>query len=112
MIHTNLETQAAAANSGYNEKIAKGPKNVQNIDLLMDVVLEISVELGRTQMTLKQVLELQKGSVIELDRLAGEVVDIFINGRAVAKGEVVVVDDKFGVRITELLANKREEKAN
>lgn len=74
-----------------------------NIDLLMDVSLKITVELGRTFMTLRQVLELQQGSVIELDRLAGEVVDVCINERLFAQGEVVVVDDKFGVRITKLI---------
>jgi flagellar motor switch protein FliN/FliY len=76
-----------------------------NLDLLMDVSLAVTVELGRTRMPLRQVLELQNGSVIELDRLAGDAVDIFVNDRLIARGEVVVVDDKFGVRITELLTN-------
>jgi flagellar motor switch protein FliN len=71
----------------------------------MDVSLAVTVELGRTRMPLRQVLELQNGSVIELDRLAGDAVDIFVNDRLIARGEVVVVDDKFGVRITELLTN-------
>ena len=75
-----------------------------NIDLLMDVSLKVTVELGRTQMMLRQVLELQHGSVIELDRLAGDPVDIFVNERLIARGEVVVVDDKFGVKITELVS--------
>jgi flagellar motor switch protein FliN len=74
-----------------------------NIDLLMDVSLRVTVELGRTQMTLRQVLDLQPGSVVELDRLAGDPVDIFVNERIIARGEVVVVDDKFGVKITELV---------
>ena len=68
----------------------------------MDVPLKISVELGRSQMTLRQTLELVQGSVIELDRLAGDPVDIFVNERILARGEVVVVDDKFAVRITEV----------
>ena len=76
-----------------------------NIDLLMDVSLRVTVELGRTRMTLRQVLDLQNGSVVELDRLAGDPVDIYINERLIAKGEVVVVDDKFGVRITDLLSS-------
>ncbi len=75
-----------------------------NIDLLMDVSLKVTVELGRTQMMLRQVLELQRGSVIELDRLAGDPVDIFVNERLIARGEVVVVDDKFGVKIVELVS--------
>lgn len=74
-----------------------------NIDMLLDVNLQLTVELGRTQMTVRQVLDLQNGSVVELDRIAGEAVDIFVNDRMMARGEVVVVDDKFGVRITELV---------
>jgi len=79
-----------------------------NISMLMDVVLEVTVELGQTHMPLKQILELQKGSVIELNRLAGDVVDILVNNRMIARGEVVVVDDKFGVRITELVSVKSD----
>lgn len=75
-----------------------------NMDLLMDVSLRVTVELGRTRMTLRQVLELQNGAVVELERLAGDPVDIFVNERLIARGEVVVVDDKFGVRITELIS--------
>ncbi|HVP21221.1 MAG TPA: flagellar motor switch protein FliN [Anaerolineaceae bacterium] len=77
-----------------------------NIDMLMDVTLNVTVELGRTEMSLRQILDLQQGSVVELDRLAGEAVDIFVNDRQVAMGEVVVVDDKFGVRITELVSKQ------
>ena len=77
-----------------------------NIDLLMDVSLRVSVELGRTRMQLAQILELQHGSVIELDRLAGDAVDIFVNDCMVARGEVVIVDDKFGVRITEMISSR------
>jgi flagellar motor switch protein FliN/FliY len=76
-----------------------------NIDLLMDVHLRVTVELGRTKMQLRQILELQHGSVIELDRLAGDPVDIYVNERLFAKGEVIVVDDKFGVRITDIIAS-------
>lgn len=79
------------------------PKAQANLDMLMDVPLKITVELGRTKMTLRQTLDLVQGSVIELDRLAGDPVDIFVNDRMFAKGEVVVVDDKFAVRITELI---------
>jgi flagellar motor switch protein FliN len=79
------------------------------INMLMDVNLLFTVELGRTQLPIKHVLELQKGSVVELDRVAGEAVDIFVNDHLMARGEVVVVDDKFGVRITELLAPETKE---
>jgi flagellar motor switch protein FliN len=79
------------------------------INMLMDVNLLFTVELGRTHMPIKHVLELQKGSVVELDRIAGEAVDIFVNEHLMARGEVVVVDDKFGVRITELIAPETKE---
>jgi flagellar motor switch protein FliN/FliY len=82
-----------------------------NIELLMDVSLRVTVELGRTRMKLAQILELQHGSVVELDRLAGDPVDVFVNDRMVAHGEVVVVDDKFGVRITEMVAPNNEKAA-
>ncbi|HNK63288.1 MAG TPA: flagellar motor switch protein FliN [Anaerolineales bacterium] len=80
-----------------------------NINLLMDVSLRVTVELGRTRMKLAQILELQHGSVVELDRLAGDPVDVFVNDRMVAHGEVVVVDDKFGVRITEMISAANEK---
>ncbi|PWH18079.1 MAG: flagellar motor switch protein FliN [Anaerolineae bacterium] len=79
-----------------------------SLDMLMDVILNLTVELGRTELTVRQVLDLQKGSVVELDRIAGDAVDVFVNDHLIAKGEVVVVDDKFGVRITELVSPMRE----
>ncbi|HEY8391141.1 MAG TPA: flagellar motor switch phosphatase FliY [Capillibacterium sp.] len=75
-----------------------------NLNLLLDVPLEISVELGSTKMRIKEILELGIGSVIELDRLAGEMVDILVNGKLIAKGEVVVIDENFGVKITDIIS--------
>jgi flagellar motor switch protein FliN/FliY len=75
-----------------------------NLNLLLDVPLEISVELGSTKMRIKEILELGIGSVIELDRLAGELVDILVNGKLIAKGEVVVIDENFGVKITDIVS--------
>jgi len=74
-----------------------------NIGLIMDVPLQVTVELGRTQKMIKDILEFGPGSVIELDKLAGEPVDILVNGKAIAKGEVVVIDESFGVRITDII---------
>ncbi|NLG85996.1 MAG: flagellar motor switch phosphatase FliY [Firmicutes bacterium] len=74
-----------------------------NLDLLLDIPLEVTVELGRTQRLIKDVLELGIGSVIELDKLAGEPVDVVVNGKLVARGEVVVIDENFGVRITDII---------
>ena len=73
------------------------------MNLLMDVSLQVTVELGRTKKLIKDVLELQPGSIIELDKLAGEPVDVYINTKLIAKGEVVVIDENFGVRITEIV---------
>ena len=82
-----------------------------SIEMLMDVPLRVTVELGRTQMSVRQVLELQNGAVVELDRMAGEAVDVLVNDKLMARGEVVVVDDKFGIRITELVSQTRHEGA-
>lgn len=78
-------------------------EELSGIELLMDIPLEISVELGRVKMLVKDVVELGTGSIVEIDKAAGEPVDVMVNGRVVAKGEVVVIEDNFGVRITEIL---------
>lgn len=86
--------------------LESGSTNTSNtIDLLYDVQLELSVELGRATMPVREVLQLGPGSVIELDKLGGEPVDVLVNGRLIARGEVVVVDENFGVRITELITS-------
>jgi flagellar motor switch protein FliN/FliY len=76
------------------------------LELLLDIPLKVTVELGRTRMTLKRVLEMIPGSIIELDKLTGEPVDILVNGKLIARGEVVVIDENFGVRITEIVSPK------
>ncbi|QFG01132.1 flagellar motor switch phosphatase FliY [Psychrobacillus glaciei] len=76
----------------------------RNLNLLLDIPLQVTVELGRTKRTVKDILELTSGSIIELDKLAGEPVDILVNNRHIAKGEVVVIDENFGVRITDILS--------
>lgn len=75
----------------------------RDLDMIMDIPVQLSVELGRTRLTIKQLLELTRGSVVELDGLPGEPMDILINDYLVAKGEVVVVDDKYGIRVTEII---------
>ena len=75
-----------------------------NIDMIMDIPLQVTVELGRTKMKIKEILDLGGGSIVELDRLAGEPVDIRVNGKMIAKGEVVVIDESFGVRITDIIS--------
>lgn len=85
-----------------------GSSSDNGLDLIQDVSLRISVELGRTVMTVHDVLGLGPGSVVELDKLAGEPVDILVNDRIVARGEVVVVDENFGVRVTEIVSSARK----
>lgn len=75
-----------------------------SIDLLKDVPLVVTAELGRTKMLVKEILKLGVGSVIELEKLTGEPVDILVNGKVIAKGEVVQIDESFGVRITEVVS--------
>ena len=75
-----------------------------NLELILDVPLGVSVELGRVRMPVRQLLSLTAGSVIELAKLAGEPLDVLINGRTVARGEAVMVNDKFGVRLTEIVS--------
>lgn len=80
------------------------PKEMANIDLIMDVPLQITVELGKSRKTIREVLALGPGSVVELDKLAGEPVDLLVNGKLLAKGEVVVIDENFGIRITDIIS--------
>lgn len=81
------------------------------LSLLMDLTLPISIELGRTTMAVQEILRLGRGSVVQLDRLAGEPIDIFIGDRRFAEGEVVVLGEHFGVRITRILAKKNSAEA-
>jgi flagellar motor switch protein FliN/FliY len=78
----------------------------KNLDMLLDIPLHVTVELGRTKKSIKDILELGHGSIIELDKLAGEPVDIYVNQKRIAKGEVVVIEENFGVRVTQILSQK------
>ena len=82
---------------------ALGKEQAQNLDLIMGVPLQVTVEIGRTQRKVQEILEFSKGSLLVLDKLAGDQVDLFVNGKCIAKGDVVVIDDNFGVRITEIV---------
>jgi len=89
-------------NFGKPESVGAG----QNIDILLDVTLPISIELGRTTMPIEDILNLGPGSVVELNRLAGEPVDLLVNDKLIARGEVVVVDENFGVRVTSMVSHE------
>jgi flagellar motor switch protein FliN len=78
-------------------------QGTQDLDLIFDIPLELSVELGRTKMLIKDLLQLKEGSIIELKKLAGEPIEILVNDRLVARGEVVVINEKFGVRLTDIV---------
>ena len=97
-----IHTQPAAQPNLRQDAVLEGEQE-ENMELIMGVPLEISVEIGRTQKLVKDILEFSKGSLIVLDKLAGEQVDLYVNGRCIAKGDVVVVEDNFGIRLTEIL---------
>ena len=75
----------------------------ENIDLIKDVPLEVTVELGRTSKSIKEILDFAPGTIIELNRIAGEPIDVLVNGKYVAKGEVVIIEESYGIRITEIV---------
>tara|TARA_Y100000385_G_C12642225_1_gene445883 strand:+ start:169 stop:558 length:390 start_codon:yes stop_codon:yes gene_type:complete len=77
---------------------------VQNLDFILDIPLKVTVELGRTKVYVKEILQLGQGSVVELDKLAGEPLEILVNDKLIAKGEVVVVNEKFGIRLTDIIS--------
>jgi flagellar motor switch protein FliN/FliY len=77
---------------------------VQNLDFILDIPLNVSVELGRSKVVIKDLLQLGQGSVLELDKLAGEPLEVLVNGKLVARGEVVVVNEKFGIRLTDIIS--------
>jgi flagellar motor switch protein FliN/FliY len=85
-----------------DESFIRSSENDEKLSLLKDLQLNVYIELGRTQMQIKDILDLERGYVIELDKLASEPVDIFVNNKKIAEGEVVVIDKHFGIRITNL----------
>lgn len=97
-----LKVQAAAQPNLSDGSASSGILD-ENLDMMMDVPMELSVEIGRTTKMVKDILELNKGSLVVLDKLAGEQVDLYVNGQCIAKGDVVVVDDNFGLRIAEIV---------
>jgi len=88
------------------EQESGGELDTANLGLVMGVPLEVSAEIGRTRMSVKEILEIRQGSLIELDRQAGDPADILVNGQLIARGDIVIIDDDFGVRITEILSDR------
>ena len=105
---TTLEVQSA----DFAELDSSSDETTENkIDMLLEVELDVTIELGRKKMSIQEVLQLGKGSVIELSKLAGEPVDIYVNQKQLAKGEVVVVDENFAIRITTLVEKSERLKS-
>ncbi|PIC65625.1 flagellar motor switch phosphatase FliY [Sporosarcina sp. P13] len=102
--HPQVQVQQAEFANFQASSLNKEESN--NLNMLLDIPLQVTVELGRTKRSVKEILEMSGGSIIELDKLAGEPVDILVNHRYIAKGEVVVIDENFGVRITDILSQK------
>ena len=98
---TNMNIQPASFQAFSNDVNAM--QSQENISLIKDVPLEVTVELGRTSKAISDILDFSPGTIIELDRIAGEPVDVLVNGKLVAKGEVVVIEENFGVRVTEII---------
>ncbi len=96
--------KAAAFQEVQPETSADTTDGQPNIDVIMDVPVTLSLEVGRTKMTVGNLLRLRQGSVVELDRLAGEPLDVLVNGQLVARGEIVVINDKFGIRLIDVLS--------
>ncbi len=88
----------------FSRKNQESEEKSSNLDFLLDIPLDVTVELGRTNMIVDKVLQLNQGSIIELSKEAGDTVDIYINGKILGKGEVIVVNERFGIRITEIIS--------
>jgi len=99
------------SSSSHRENSANDTRN--DIDMILDIPVQLTVELGRTKLAIKNLLQLAQGSVVELDGLAGEPMDVLVNGCLIAQGEVVVVNDKFGIRLTDIVTpSERIRKIN
>lgn len=110
-----LEKQQAATAAVFKDFSNKGAKSdtPNDIDFILDIPVQLTVELGRTKIAIKNLLQLAQGSVVELDGLAGEPMDVLVNGCLIAQGEVVVVNDKFGIRLTDIITpSERIRKLN
>jgi len=103
----STQTQPAKLEE-LSPEVSSGPP--PELDFILDIPLQVSVEIGRTKMLIKELLKLNQGSIIELEKFAGEPVEVYVNGKLMAKGEVIVVNDKFGVRITEIISAQERVK--
>ncbi|PVV25552.1 MAG: flagellar motor switch protein FliN [gamma proteobacterium symbiont of Ctena orbiculata] len=98
------ESEEKAAAASFDELRDESGNDAVNMDAILDVPVTISMEIGRTKINIRNLLQLNQGSVVELDRLAGEPMDVLVNGTLIAQGEVVVVNEKFGLRLTDIIS--------
>lgn len=98
------DTDESAAAATFDELTDESGNDAVNMDAILDVPVTISMEIGRTKINIRNLLQLNQGSVVELDRLAGEPMDVLVNGTLIAQGEVVVVNEKFGLRLTDIIS--------
>ena len=101
-VSPNTNAQPAQIFPAFGETDGKASM-MNELDMILDIPVQIAVELGRTKITIKNLLQLAHGSVVELDAMAGEPMSVFVNGTLIAQGEVVVVNDKFGIRLTDII---------
>jgi flagellar motor switch protein FliN/FliY len=104
-IQSSAAIEAVAQPANIFQRLNPGgpPEGAQDLDLILDIPIQLTVELGRTKIPIKHILQLAQGSVVELDALAGEPMDVLVNGCLIAQGEVVVVNEKFGIRLTDIV---------
>lgn len=100
---TSKPTSSSTVFGNISDESNMDRESAKNLDLVMDIPVQLTVELGRTRMPIRNLLQLAQGSVVELDELAGEPLDVFVNRCLVAQGEVVVVNEKFGIRLTDII---------
>jgi flagellar motor switch protein FliN/FliY len=115
-VQVQADAVAPAAFANFAPNAGAGGTAGNDINMILDIPVQLSVELGRTRIPIKHILQLAQGSVVELDALAGEPMDVLVNGYLIAQGEVVVVNDKFGIRLTDIVTPsermRRLSKAN
>ena len=98
-----LQSVKAASFTDFGSADAANPTGINDINMILDIPVQLTVELGRTRIPIKHILQLAQGSVVELEAMAGEPMDVLVNGYLIAQGEVVVVNDKFGIRLTDIV---------
>lgn len=103
-LNEQAETEAADAASFNELKDESVAGSDVNLDVVLDIPVNLSMEIGRTKISIRNLLQLNQGSVVELERLAGEPMDVLVNGTLIARGEVVVVNEKFGIRLTDIIS--------